>query len=53
MAYATSRRAHDIELGAPFRLPEEQFIANIVDMLVGGLLAPVTEPDARSRHPER
>jgi len=39
--YAISRRAHDIELGAPFRLPEEQFIANIIDMSVGALQIPV------------
>ena len=52
MSYATSRRALDIDLGVQFRLPEEQFIANIVDMVVGGLVAPVTEPNARLRHPQ-
>lgn len=45
MTYTISRRANDIDLGAPFRLPEEQFIANLVDMSVGALLAPVGDPD--------
>jgi AcrR family transcriptional regulator len=47
--YATSRRAQDIELGGPFRLPEERFLTNIVDMSVAALLAPVD--DAGSRWP--
>jgi len=49
MTYTVSRRAHDIDLGAPFRLPEEQFITNIVDMSVGALRAPVG--DAGTPHP--
>jgi AcrR family transcriptional regulator len=48
MGYAISRRAQDIELAAPFRLPEERFIANIIDMAVGSLLAPVGNPGFRS-----
>lgn len=51
MAYAVSHRAHDIELGAPFRLPEEQFIENIVDMAVGALRSPVGAVDRPSRTP--
>jgi AcrR family transcriptional regulator len=41
MMYAVSRRAQEIDLGGPFRLPEEQFVANVVDMAVGALTAPV------------
>jgi AcrR family transcriptional regulator len=48
MAYAVSHRAHDIEVHAPLRLPEEQFIANLVDMSVGALRAPVGDVDDRS-----
>ena len=48
MSYATSRRAHDIETGAQFRLPEEQFIANVVDMSVGALLASAGDSGVRS-----
>lgn len=46
LTYAVSRRAQEIDLGTQFRLPEEQFIANIVDMAVGALLAPVGERNA-------
>ena len=49
MTYAVSHRAHDIEMGAPLRLPEEQFIGNLVDMSVGALRAPVG--DAATRFP--
>jgi hypothetical protein len=49
MTYTVSRRAHDIELGAPLRLPEEQFIANIVDMSVGALRSPVADAGAPPR----
>jgi len=48
MTYAISRRAHDIETGAQFRLPEEQFIANVVDMSVGALLAAAGDTGVRS-----
>ena len=47
---AIARRAQDIELGSPFRFPEEQFIANIVDMAVGALTAPVSNA-ARTTRP--
>lgn len=40
VTYSVSRRAQDIDGGNPFRLPEEQFIANLVDMAVGALTAP-------------
>jgi AcrR family transcriptional regulator len=48
MTYAISRRAHDIETGEQFRLPEEQFIANVVDMSVGALLAAAGDTGVRS-----
>lgn len=51
MAYTVSRRAHDIELGVAFRLPEEQFIANVVDMSVGALRAPVGDGRDHLRSP--
>ena len=51
MSYSISRRAQDIELAAPFRLPEEQFISNIVDMSVGALLAPAGDVGFRSSSP--
>lgn len=47
---AIARRAQDIELGSPFRIPEEQFIANLVDMSVGALIAPVSNA-ARTTRP--
>jgi AcrR family transcriptional regulator len=47
-SFAISRRAQDIEMGAPFRLPEERFIANLVDMSVGALLAPIGDRGAPS-----
>jgi len=46
--YAASHRAHDIEMGAPLRLPEEQFIGNLVDMSVGALRAPIGDAGTRS-----
>ncbi|MFA5884911.1 MAG: helix-turn-helix domain-containing protein [Acidimicrobiia bacterium] len=49
LTYTTSRRAHDIDLGAPLRLPEEQFISNIVDMAVGALVAPVGDAGSAPR----
>lgn len=53
VTYAVSRRAQDIDLGGPFRLPEEQFIANVVDMSVGALVAPIGDPDVVPRPVER
>jgi AcrR family transcriptional regulator len=47
---AIARRAQDIELGSPFRIPEEQFIANLIDMSVGSLTAPVSNA-ARTTRP--
>jgi len=47
--YSVSRRAQDIDLGGPFRLPEEHFIANIVDMAVGSLVAPIGNADPAPR----
>lgn len=41
MTYTVSRRASDIESAASFRLPEEAFVTEIVDMSVGALRAPV------------
>jgi AcrR family transcriptional regulator len=51
MTYTIARRANDIEQGAPLRLPEEAFIANIVDMAVGALRAPEGRVDDRSPTP--
>jgi hypothetical protein len=48
MTYTIARRANDIEQGAPLRLPEEAFIANLVDMAVGALRAPEGRFDDRS-----
>jgi len=45
-----ARRAQEIDTGATFRFPEEQFLANLVDMSVGSLVAPVgraPRPSAR------
>ena len=36
-----ARRAQEIDIGVTFRFPEEQFLANLVDMSVGSLVAPV------------
>lgn len=47
MTYSVSRRAHDIEMRGPLRLPEEQYIANLVDMSVGALRAPVGDVATR------
>ncbi len=49
MTYAISRRAHDIETGATFRLPDERFVANVVDMAVGALVAPAEGPGLLSQ----
>lgn len=47
---AIARRAHDIDLGIPLRLPEEEFVANLVDMTVGAITAAIgTEPTAPVR----
>jgi AcrR family transcriptional regulator len=36
-----ARRAQEIDIGVTFRFPEEQFLANLVDMSVGSLVAPI------------
>jgi hypothetical protein len=41
VTYAIARRAHDIECGEPLRVPEETYVTAVVDLAVGGLLAPV------------
>jgi AcrR family transcriptional regulator len=46
---AIARRAHDIDLGSPFRFPEEQYIANIVDMAVGAITAPADSASRTTR----
>lgn len=48
--YAIARRAHEIDVDTRFRLPEEAFIANVVDMAVGMLAAPVGRLTTE-RHP--
>jgi hypothetical protein len=45
-----ARRAQEIDVGVEFRFPEEQFLANLVDMAVGSLVAPVgTSPRPSTR----
>lgn len=40
LTYAVARRARDIDAGVPLRLPEERFVALLLDLSVGGLEAP-------------
>lgn len=42
VSHTIARRAHDLELGVPCRLPEDDFVENVVDMTVGTLTAPTT-----------
>ena len=45
-----ARRAQEIDTGVKFRFPEEQFLANLVDMTVAALVAPVgTSPRSSTR----
>jgi AcrR family transcriptional regulator len=45
-----ARRAQEIDTGVEFRFPEEQFLANLVDMTVAALVAPVgTSPRSSTR----
>jgi len=44
VSFAIARRAHDIQLGVPFRFPEPEYLATVVDATVGMLIAPAGAP---------